>query len=164
MTRTARTFIDGIDEITVVDEVFIANAAGIWAIGRAVTLMGIGGRTRTENDFLPTPVDRMFFWHITDYQLGPDETLTWAAHASLTVAERPDEYTTEWLRIGRLDRGGRGQLDRGDVLLQVTADNTWIYPLAVVDSDPISIPQNPRAKAYLLRTRADLHPLLVPEA
>ncbi|MGO4611654.1 hypothetical protein AB4142_35490, partial [Variovorax sp. 2RAF20] len=51
-----------------------------------------------------------------------------------------------------------------DALLQVTADNTWIHPPAVVDSDPISIPHSPHAVAYLLRTRTDLEPLPVPEA
>ncbi len=52
----------------------------------------------------------------------------------------------------------------GDVLLQITTDNTWIQPPTVVDSDPIPIPHSPHAVAYLLRTRADLEPLPVPEA
>ncbi|MGO4205538.1 phosphatidylserine/phosphatidylglycerophosphate/cardiolipin synthase family protein [Rhodococcus sp. TAF43] len=160
----ARTFIDGIDEITVVDEVFIANTAAIWSIGRAVPLLGIGGRARTDHDFLPTPVDRMFLWHITDHQPGADETLTWAAHASLTASGPAAEYPLEWLRIDKPGGSVRGRLERGDLLLQVTADNTWIHPPAVVESDPISIPHSPHAVAFLLRTRADLQPLPVPEA
>ncbi|GAA4475363.1 hypothetical protein GCM10023094_12730 [Rhodococcus olei] len=161
---SARTFIDNIDQTTVVDEVFIDNATAIWAIGRAVPLQGIGRRQRARNDLLPTPVDRMFVWHTTDHQPDPDESLTWAAHTSLTTTGPTAEHPTEWFRIDRPDSRNQGQLERGDVLLQVTADNTWIHPPAVVDSDPISIPHSPHAVAYLLRTRADLEPLPVPEA
>ncbi|EME18522.1 phospholipase D-like domain-containing protein [Rhodococcus triatomae] len=158
----AHAFLDSIDQTTVVGEMFIANATAIWATGRAVPLMGIGARKRTGHDLLPTPVTRMFIRHITDHQPGPDETLTWAAHATLTAPGPAAEYPTEWLRIDNPDK--RGQLVRGDVLLQVTADNTWIHPPAVVDSDPIPIPHNPHAIAFLLRTRADLEALPVPEA
>lgn len=160
----AGTFIESVDQITVVDEMFIANAADVWAIGRTVPLLGIGGRMRVTQDFLPNPVDRMFVWHITDHQPGPDETLTWAAHASLTGTGLAAEHPTQWFRIDRPDSRSHGQLERGDVLLQVTADNAWLHPPAVVDSDPIPIPHSPNAKAYLLRTRADLEPLPVPEA
>lgn len=158
----ARTFIDSIDQTTVVDEVFIANAAAIWAIGRAVPLLGIGGRMRTGHDLLPTPVERMFIWHITEHHPEADETLTWAAHASRTSASPTAEYPAQWLRVDSPD--DRGRLERRDVLLQVTADNTWINPPAVVDSDPIPIPHSDNAIAYLLRTRPDLEPLPLPEA
>ncbi|MDH6284942.1 phosphatidylserine/phosphatidylglycerophosphate/cardiolipin synthase family protein [Prescottella agglutinans] len=160
----ARTFIDSIDQTTIVDEVFIDNAAAIWAVGRTVPLLGIGGRTRVRHDLLPTPVDRMFVWHFTDYQPGVDEALTWAAHASVTSSRPTAEYSAEWFRIDRPDRRSRGRIERGDVLLRVTRDNMWIHPPAVVDSDLISIPHNPNAVACLLRARLDLEPLRVTDA
>lgn len=159
-----RTFIDSIDQTTLVDEMFIANAAAIWAIGRTVPLLGIGGRMRTGHDFLPTPADRMFIWHITDHQPGPDETLTWAAHVSLTARGPTAEYPAEWLRTERPDYSNHRQLERGDIVIQVTADNTWIHPPAVVESDPIPIPHSPHSVGYLLRTQTDLEPLPILEA
>ncbi|MFD6060183.1 phospholipase D-like domain-containing protein [Rhodococcus wratislaviensis] len=157
-------FIDGIEEITEVDQAFLDNATAIWQIGRAVPLPGIGGRNRAEPEFLPTPVTRMFLWHITDYQPGEAEEHERAAHTSRrrTSAGPAATYQLEWFRIDT--PGGRGQLQRGDVLLQVTADNEWLYPPAVVDSDPIAIPHTRRAVAYQLRTRIDLEPIAVTDA
>ncbi|WP_368680292.1 hypothetical protein [Rhodococcus opacus] len=152
--------------IAEVDQVFLDNATVIWQIGRAVPLPGLGGRVRTESDFLPTPVTRMFLWHITDYQPSPGEEQEWAAHTSRrrSAAGPATKYQLEWFRLDTPSSGGRGRLPSGDVLLYVTADNEWIHPPAVVDSDPISVPHTRNAVAYLLRTRIDLDPIAVPDA
>ncbi len=46
---------------------FLDSATTIWQVGRVVPLPGIGSRTRTGHDFLPTPVRRMFLRHTSDY-------------------------------------------------------------------------------------------------
>lgn len=162
----AHKFIDNLDEITEVDQVFIDNAAAIWAIGRIVPLPGIGNRLRAEPDFLPTPINRMFLRHITDYELSPAEEQEWTAQTNRrrSTAGPKASYQLEWLRIGTPSRRGPSRLRRGDVVLQVTADNTWIYPPAVVDSDPIPIPHTRRTVAYLLRTQVHLDAIAVPDA
>ncbi|ELB92924.1 hypothetical protein Rwratislav_11518, partial [Rhodococcus wratislaviensis IFP 2016] len=65
---SVRKFIDGLDEITEVDQVFLDDAILEWEIGRAVPLPGVTGRVRIETDFLPTPVTRMFVKHAVDYE------------------------------------------------------------------------------------------------
>ncbi|MGW4341053.1 hypothetical protein ACWEK5_51250 [Rhodococcus koreensis] len=57
--NAARRLIDGIDEITEADQVFINSANTTWQTGRAVPLRRIGRRMRTELGFLSTP-DPMF--------------------------------------------------------------------------------------------------------
>ena len=160
----ARLFIEGIEDTTEVDQTFLDNATTIWQIGRAVPLPGISGRTRAEAEFLPTPVIRMFLWHITVYEPSGDERREWETRTNrdqLSVGPA-SKYQLEWLRIDNPDR--RGHLRRGDVLLQVTADNKWIHPPTVVDSDAIPLPHSRKAIAYLLRSRSDLPPLAVADA
>ncbi|WP_241031799.1 phospholipase D family protein [Rhodococcus koreensis] len=65
---SVRKFIDSLDEITEVDQVFLDDAIREWEIGRAVPLPGVTGRVRIETDFLPTPVTRMFVKHAVDYE------------------------------------------------------------------------------------------------
>lgn len=48
-----------------------SNATAIWQIGRIVPLPGIGGRIRTEPEFLPTPVARMLLWHSSTTNPAP---------------------------------------------------------------------------------------------
>jgi hypothetical protein len=106
------TFIDGIDEITEVDQVFLDNATTEWQIGRSVPIPGIGGRVRAEPDFLPARVTRMFLRHI-EYEPSPAEQQTWAAQAgrsSATTGGPAATYQLEWFRPG--DR--RARLKRGD--------------------------------------------------
>ncbi|ABH00292.1 hypothetical protein RHA1_ro10099 (plasmid) [Rhodococcus jostii RHA1] len=111
VVAAVREFVDGIDEITEVDQVFLDNATAIWQIGRGVPLPGIGGRARAEPEFLPTPVTRMFLWHITDYQPGAAEEHERAAHTSRrrTSAGPAAKYQLEWFRI---DTPGRRRLQR----------------------------------------------------
>ncbi|QYA99737.1 phosphatidylserine/phosphatidylglycerophosphate/cardiolipin synthase family protein (plasmid) [Rhodococcus sp. USK10] len=162
----ARRFIDGLDEITEVDQTFLDNANAIWQIGRIVPLPGIGGRVRAEPEFLPTPVTRMFLWHITDYQPSADELQERDTHTARrrSAAGPATRYVLEWFRLDT--PGGRrgGRLERGDVLLQVTADDHWLHPPAVVDSDAIPVPHSRKAVAYLLRTRVDLEPIAISDA
>ncbi|MGW0021023.1 phosphatidylserine/phosphatidylglycerophosphate/cardiolipin synthase family protein [Rhodococcus sp. NPDC003382] len=162
----AHTFIDTLDDTTDVDQAFLDNATAIWSIGRAVPLAGIGSRTRDDHDFLPTPVRRMFVSRITEYTPTADEQQVWeTAHPYPRGAGGPSaKFQTQWLRLDTPDTGRRNRLERGDVLLQVTADTAWIHPPAVVASDPISIPHTRHAVAYLLRTRTDLQPLAIPGA
>jgi hypothetical protein len=160
----ARLFIDGLDDITEVDQTFLDNAIAIWQIGRAVPLPGISGRVRAEPEFLPTPVTRMFLWHITEYEPTADEKQEWQEHTGphRTSAGPAAKYQLEWLRLDT--PRNRGQLARGDVVLQVTADNEWIYPPAVVDSEAIAVPHTRTAEMYTLRIRTNLEPLPVADA
>ena len=50
-----------------------------------------------------------------------------ARHRVRTSAGPAAKYQLEWFRIDTLGTRGRGRHQRGDVLLQVTADNEWLY-------------------------------------
>lgn len=160
----AHRFIDGLDDLTDVDLTFLDNATAIWQIGRAIPLPGIGAQRRAQPDFLPTRVTRMFLRHITDYTPSPDEQQQWT---DITVPGSSttgpvSAYPLEWLRLDTPDN--RDRFRRGDVLIQVSADNAWIHPPAVVHSDPIRVPHTRHAIAYQLRTHADLDPQPVSDA
>ena len=157
-----RKFIDGIEEITEVDQVFLDNAATVWQIGRSVPIPGVGGRVRAELDFLPARVTRMFLRHFVEYELSATEQQTWATQAGRSSASTGGPaatYQLEWFRLD--DR--RARLERGDVLI-FTDDSDWIYPPAVVDSDAIAIPHTHKAFGHLLLVRADLQPVSVADA
>ncbi len=157
-----RAFIEGIEEITEVDQVFLDNASTEWQIGRSVPIPGVGGRVRAELDFLPARVSRMFVRHIVEYEPSATEQQTWDTQARrhhTTTAGPAATYQLEWFRPG--DR--RARLERGDVLIFVT-DDEWIYPPAVVDSDAIAIPHTHRAFGHLPLVRADLQPVAVADA
>ncbi|TCN53559.1 hypothetical protein EV641_106205 [Rhodococcus sp. SMB37] len=159
----ARRFVESLDDLTEVDNVFLDNATAIWQRGRAIPLPGIGAQRRAAPDFLPTSITRMFLRHIIEYTPRAD-------NHELVDHTDPGRYTigpaTSYpLELLRLDTPtDRDHFRPGDVLIQVTADNTWIHPPAVVHSDPIPIPHTRHAIAYQLRTRADLDPLPVPDA
>ncbi|WKN59905.1 phosphatidylserine/phosphatidylglycerophosphate/cardiolipin synthase family protein (plasmid) [Rhodococcus opacus] len=163
VVAAARTFIDGIDEITEVDQVFLDNATTTeWQIGRSVPIPGIGVRMRANRDFLPPRVTRMFLRHIVEYEPSASEQQTWATQAGRSSASTGGPaatYQLEWFRLD--DR--RARLKRGDVLI-FTDDNDWIYPPAVVDSDAIPIPHTHKAFGHLLLVRADLQPVSVADA
>ncbi|MGY4783915.1 phospholipase D family protein [Rhodococcus opacus] len=163
IVTSVRRFIDDIEEITEVDQAFLDNATTAWQIGRAVPIPGVGGRMRTNRDFLPVRVTRMFLRHIVEYEPSATEQQTWATQAgrsSVTTGGPATTYQLEWFRLD--DR--RARLKRGDVLIFVTDDNDRIYPPAVVDSDAIAIPHTHSAFGHLVRTRANLQPLSVADA
>lgn len=152
-----RKFIDGIDEITEVDQVFIDNALLEWEIGRAVPIPGVSGRTHNlDNDFIPKTVTRIFVKHVVDYQPSPTEQ-------HLIREQQPRHRSTAGpvakyqLQSLRFDKPSR--ITRDDVVVLVSADQEWIYPPAPVASEPIRIPRSGGAVLYFLRTRADLAPL-----
>ncbi|PBC35936.1 hypothetical protein CJ178_31390 [Rhodococcus sp. ACPA4] len=152
-----RTFIDNIDEITDVDQVFIDNATREWEIGRAVPIPGISGRVHDfEADFLPSPLTRMFIKHVVDYKLSPTEQhiMDEQQPRKRTTAGPTAKYQLESLRIDKPSR-----IKRGDVIVFVSVDNEWIYPPAVVVSEPIRIPHAGGAVLHFLRIRTDLSPL-----
>lgn len=152
-----RTFIDNIDEITEVDQVFIDNATQEWEIGRAVPIPGISGRVHDlEADFLPSPLTRMFIKHVVDYQPSPTEQhiMDEQQPRKRTTAGPTAKYQLESLRIDKPSR-----IKRGDVIVFASVDNEWIYPPAVVVSEPIRIPHAGGAVLHFLRIRADLSPL-----
>jgi hypothetical protein len=76
--------------------VFLADATAIWQVGRVVPPAGIGNRTRTGHDFLPTPVRRMFLRHTSDSTPTAEDERTRAAPATGTSGPNP-RYRTEWL-------------------------------------------------------------------
>ncbi|MFF2028406.1 phospholipase D family protein, partial [Streptomyces sp. NPDC058171] len=83
IVASVRKFIDGLDEITEVDEVFLDDAILEWGIGRAVPIPGVSGRIRdTEAEFLPAPVTRMFVKHAVDYEPSPTEQHVLEQHRS----------------------------------------------------------------------------------
>ncbi|ABH00906.1 hypothetical protein RHA1_ro11259 (plasmid) [Rhodococcus jostii RHA1] len=158
---SVRTFIDRLDEITEVDQVFLDDAILEWEIGRAVPLPGVTGRVRTETDFLPTPVTRMFVKHAVDYEPTRTEqqVLDEQRGRHRSRGGPAAKYQVESLRLDK-PSGVR----RGDVIVFVSADDAWFYPPAVVVSDPMKIPRSGGAVLYFLRIRADLPPLPLTEA
>lgn len=133
-----------------------------WQTGRAVPLPGVTSRGRGDPGFLPAKIPRMFLRHVVDYQPGLTEQHLWATQARHRrgPAGPAAKYQLEWFHHDRTD----SRLERGDVLLFVTADNAWVHSPAVVDSDPIAILHAPGAVGHLLRSRADLAPIPVPDA
>lgn len=153
---SVRNFIDSLDEITEVDQVFLDDAILEWEIGRAVPLPGVTGRVRTETDFLPTPVTRMFVKHAVDYEPTPTEqqVLDEQRGRHHSRGGPAAKYQLESLRLDR-PSGVR----RGDVIIFGSADDEWIYAPAVVVSDPMKIPRSGGAVLYFLRLRTGLSPL-----
>lgn len=159
---SVRTFIDRIDEITEVDEVFLDDAAREWEIGRAVPIPGVTGRIRDpEAEFLPVPVTRMFVKHAVDYEPSPTEqhVLDERRSRQPATAGPAVKYALESLRLDRTSA-----VRRGDVVVFVSVDDGWVYPPAVVVSDPMKIPRSGGAVLYFLRIRIDLTPLPLTDA
>ncbi len=154
-----RSFIDGLDEITEVDQVFLDDAILEWEIGRAVPLPGVTGRVRIETDFLPTPVTRMFVKHVVDYEPTRTEqqVLDEQRGRHHSRGGPAAKYQLESLRLDR-----PSGVKRGDVI--VFADDEWIYAPAVVVSDPMKIPRSGGAVLYFLRLRTGLSPLPLEDA
>ena len=159
---SVRTFIDRIDEVTEVDEVFLDDAAREWEIGRAVPIPGVTGRIRDPGaEFLPVPVTRMFVKHAVDYEPSPTEQHVLDEHRSRRPATVGPavKYALESLRLDRTSA-----VRRGDVVVFVSVDDGWVYPPAVVVSDPMKIPRSGGAVLYFLRIRTDLTPLPLTDA
>jgi hypothetical protein len=156
-----RKFIDNLDEITEVDQVFLDDATREWEIGRAVPLPGVTGRLRTETDFLPTPVTRMFVTHAVDYEPTPTENrvLDEQRGRHRSHGGPAAKYQLESLRLDT-----PSGVKRGDVIVFVSTDDQWIYAPAVVVSDPMKVPRSGGAVLYFLRLRTDLSPLPLPGA
>ncbi|QHE73196.1 phospholipase D family protein [Rhodococcus sp. WAY2] len=156
-----RKFIDGLDEITEVDQVFLDDAILEWEIGRAVPLPGVTGRVRTDTDFLPTPVRRMFVQHAVDYEpTDTEQQVLDSQRGRHSTAGGPAvKYQLESLRLDT-----RGTLRRGDVIVFVSTGDEWIHPPAVVISDPMRIPRSGGAVLFFLRTRTDLPPVPLTDA
>ncbi|WP_213571362.1 phospholipase D family protein [Rhodococcus sp. USK13] len=155
-----RKFIDNLDEITEVDQVFLDNAILEWEIGRAVPLPGVTGRVRTDTDFLPTPVTRMFVTHAADYEpTDTEQQILDQQRDRHNAAGGPAaKYQLESLRLDT-----PGTIRRGDVIVFVSTDE-WIHPPAVVTSDPMRIPRSGGAVLFFLRTRTDLPPAPLTDA
>ncbi|MDF3312167.1 phosphatidylserine/phosphatidylglycerophosphate/cardiolipin synthase family protein [Rhodococcus sp. T2V] len=162
LVASVRGFIDSIEEVTEVDQVFLDNAVAQWQIGRAVPIPGVSGRGQADPGFLPAQVNRMFLRHIIEFQPGPAEHHAWAAESRhrRAPAGPAAKYQLEWFHHDKTD----SRLRRGDVLVFVAADHEWLYPPAVVDSEAIAIPRSPGAIGHLLRSRTDLDPIPVPVA
>lgn len=159
----AHTFLDDLADTVVVDEVFLDSATAIWQLGRVVPLVGIGSRTRTGHDFLPTPVRRMFLRHLSDYTPTDDDETLWAATCS--SGNRPDpRYHTTWIRQSTPGPDHRTRLQPGDVILRISDDDTRLHPPAVVATGPHRIPHARSAVAYRLRVRTDLDPIPIADA
>ena len=154
---SVRKFIDGLDDLTEVDQPFIDNATSEWAIGRAVPIPGITGRIHNpDNDFLPTPAARMFIKHVVDYEPNPTEQhlIHEQQQPSRTTAGPVAKYQLQSLRLGK-----PSTITPGDVIVLVSADQKWIYPPALVTAEPHRIPRSGGAVMVFLRIRADLPPL-----
>ncbi len=69
------------------------------------------------------------------------------------------KYQLESLRLDK-----PSAVRRGDVVVFVSVDDGWVYPPAVVVSDPMKIPRSGGAVLYFLRIRTDLTPLPLSDA
>jgi hypothetical protein len=158
---SVRTFIDSLDEITEVDQVFLDDAILEWEIGRAVPLPGVTGRVRTDTDFLPTQVVRMFVTHAVDYQpTHTEQQILDTQRGRHSQAGGPVvKYQLESLRLDT-----PGTIRRGDAIVFVSTGDEWIYAPAVVISDPMRIPRSGGAVLFFLRTRTDLPPVPLTDA
>lgn len=154
-----RAFINNIDETTMVDKIFIDNAEREWAIGRAVPIPGITGRMQIpDNDFLPTPTDRVFIRQDSDRESHPPVRTTPVKNPSpkkLSV-DPTVRYRLETLRIAT-----PRSIARGDVIIRISMDNELLLPPAVVISNQERIPFFPSQFHCFLRVRNDLQPLPV---
>ncbi|WP_255025004.1 phosphatidylserine/phosphatidylglycerophosphate/cardiolipin synthase family protein [Rhodococcus sp. GA1] len=159
----AHAFLDDLEDTVVVDDVFLDSATAIWQIGRVVPLTGIGSRTRTGHDFLPTPVRRMFLRHLSDYTRTNDDETSWAATTTGRNGSAP-RYRTAWIRQNTPGPDRRTLLQPGDVILRISVDDTRLHPPAVVDTGPHRIPHTRSAVAYRLRVRTDLDPISIADA
>ncbi|MDI9915601.1 phospholipase D family protein [Rhodococcus sp. IEGM 1379] len=152
-----RKFIDNLDDLTEVDQPFIDHATAEWAIGRAVPIPGVTGRIHNpDNNFLPTPTARMFVKHVVDYQPNPTEQhlIREVQPRTRTTAGPIAKYQLQSLRLST-----PSTITTGDVIVLVSADQEWIYPPALVASEPLRIPRSGGAVLAFLRIRTDLPPL-----
>ncbi|MBT2274243.1 phospholipase D family protein [Rhodococcus qingshengii] len=155
----SHAFIKNIDETTVVDQTFIDNAEREWAIGRAVPIPGIAGRTQIlANDFLPTPTNRIFIRLDSGDENYPLVRITPAKKPSPKelTADPTVRYRLETLRIGK-----PGSIARGDVIIRISMNTESLLPPAVVISNEERIPLSPSQFHCFLRVRNDLLPLPV---
>lgn len=158
----SRAFISNIDEITAVDQIFIDNAAREWAVGRAVPIPGITGRMQNpDNDFLPTPTNRVFIRQDSDHENRSSVRIaavkqTSTKHLSVNPSVR---YRLETLRLGK-----PSSMARGDVVIRISTDNDLLLPPAAVISNQDRIPDSPSQFQCFLRVRNDLLPLPVADA
>ncbi|MCD2114219.1 phosphatidylserine/phosphatidylglycerophosphate/cardiolipin synthase family protein [Rhodococcus rhodochrous] len=159
----AHAFLDNLEDTVVIDEAFLDSATAIWQIGRVVPLVGIGSRTRTGHDFLPTPVRRMFLRHASDYLPTEDDQTRWATTTAGWIGPDPRHHTA-WIHQNTPDPDRRTRLQPGDIILRISDDNTQLHPPAVVDTGPHRIPHTRSAVAYRLRVRTDLDPIPVATA
>jgi len=103
----------------------------------------------------------MFVKHAVDYEPSPTEQHVLEEHRSRqrTTAGPVAKYQLESLRLDRTSA-----VRRGDVVVFVSVDDGWIYPPAVVVSDPMKIPRSGGSVLYFLRIRTDLSPLPLTDA
>ena len=155
----SRAFINNIDETTAVDQIFIENAEREWAIGRAVPIPGITGRTQVlDNDFLPTPTNRIFIRQDSERENHP--------HIRTTAVKKPSRKElsvdpTARYRLETLTIEKPRSIARGDVIIRISMDNELLLPPAVVISSLERIPLSPRQFHCFLLVCNDLVPLPV---
>ena len=153
----SRAFINNIDETTAVDQTFIDNAEREWTTGRAVPIPGITGRIQNlDNDFLPTPTNRVFIRQDSDHESHPHTRTTPVKKTSpkeLSV-DPTVRYRLETLTIEK-----PRSIARGDVIIRISMDDELILPPAVVISNQKRIPLSPSQFHCFLRVRNDLVPL-----
>ncbi|MDV6277495.1 phospholipase D family protein [Rhodococcus erythropolis] len=155
----SRAFISNIDETTAVDQIFIDNAAREWAVGRAVPIPGITGRMQNlDNDFLPTPTNRVFTRQVSDHEGRSSVRIAAVKQLSTKhLSGNPSvRYRLETLRLGK-----PSSMARGDVVIRVSTDNDLLLPPAVVISNQDRIPDSPSQFQCFLRVRNDLLPIPV---
>ncbi|USI92985.1 phosphatidylserine/phosphatidylglycerophosphate/cardiolipin synthase family protein [Rhodococcus pyridinivorans] len=159
----AHTFLDSLEDIAVVDGVFLDSATATWQIGRLVPLAGIGSRTRTGHDFLPTPVRRIFLRHLSIYTPTVEDETDWTSPALGKGGPDP-RYRTEWVRDDTPRPDRRTRFEPGDVVIRISYDDTRLHPPAVVETGPHRIPHTRHSLAYRLRARTDLDPITIADA
>ncbi|WCT06058.1 phospholipase D family protein [Rhodococcus qingshengii] len=154
----SRAFINNIDETTAVDQTFIDNAEREWATGRAVPIPSIAGRIQNlDNDFLPTPTNRVFIRQDSDHESHPH---TRTKPVKKTSPKELSVDPTVRYRLETLTIGKPRSIARGDVIIRISMDDELLLPPAVVISNQERITLSASQFHCFLRVRNHLVPLL----
>lgn len=161
--EAARRFIDGLAQLTEIDENFIAAARAVWARGRGTRLPGVGGG-RPDPGFLPSSPLRLYIaadtvWY--DPSSSELDVYQQATRRARRSAGPASAYYLDSYRQPRDDEPFR----TGDVIVQIHDVNgeRWVNPPEVVVSDPLPVPHS-RNAIQLIRGRVDLEPVTLADA
>lgn len=161
--EAARRFVDGLAQVTPIDENFIEAARVVWARGSPIRLPGVG-TSRPDPGFLPRGPFRLYVaadtaWY--DPSRSEIEVFQRAARRARRAAGPANSYYLNSYQQLQEEEPFR----KGDVIVQIYDEEgeRRVNPPEVVVSDPLPVPRS-RNVIQLLRGRVDLEPLTLTEA